>query len=106
MKKINVFSSSYGYGKKLFDLEKENKQLKEIIKKSGIVYTCNNCEWFGVCPHSYREYDYKNIINNAIEYIEDKGHHYDSYFGEGYYSLEEEEQKELLEILKGDSNDK
>lgn len=59
----------------------------------------------------FEEFMYKaNIelltkIDKAIEYIEDKGHHYDSCFGEGYYALEEEEQEELLEILKGDNND-
>ena len=43
-------------------------------------------------------------IDKAIEYIENNGHGYDI-TGDGYYSLDEDEQKELLEILKGDTND-
>ena len=38
---------------------KENKQLKKLLANNGIISTCENCETFGVCPHSYREYDYK-----------------------------------------------
>lgn len=37
----------------------ENKKLKEALANNGIVSTCENCETFGICPHSYREYDYK-----------------------------------------------
>ena len=46
----------------------------------------------------------QNIIDKAIEYIENNGHGYDI-TGDGYYSLDEDEQKELLEILKGDTNE-
>ena len=38
---------------------KENKQLKKLLANYGIISTCENCEEFGICPHSYREYDYK-----------------------------------------------
>lgn len=40
-----------------------------------------------------------NKIDKAIEYIEDYGHGYDC-TGDGYYCLDEDNQKELLEILK------
>ena len=33
--------------------------LKEALANNGVVSTCENCETFGICPHSYREYDYK-----------------------------------------------
>jgi hypothetical protein len=40
-----------------------------------------------------------NKIDKAIEYIEDYGHGYDC-TGDGYYCLDEDNQKELLKILK------
>lgn len=40
-----------------------------------------------------------NKIDKAIEYIEDYGHGYDC-TGDGYYCLDEDNQKDLLEILK------
>lgn len=43
----------------------------------------------------------KDRVAKAIEYIEENGHGYDI-SGDGYYCLDEEEQKELIEILKGD----
>ena len=59
------------------ELEKENKQLKKLLANYGIISTCENCEEFGICPHSYREYDYKCELdkvtiqqNEFIEYLE------------------------------------
>ena len=43
-------------------LKEENKMLKEAVKEK-VIATCNTCEDYGVCPHSYREYDLDNIIN-------------------------------------------
>lgn len=45
-------------------------------------------------------YQLQNKIDKAIEYIEDYGHGYDC-TGDGYYCLDEDNQKELLKILKG-----
>ena len=56
----------------------ENEKLKEQLANNGIVSTCEKCEWFGVCPHSYREFDYKNECEKLkkqqqefIKYLED-----------------------------------
>ena len=53
---------------------KENKQLKKLLANYGIVSTCENCEEFGICPHSYREYDYKCELDKVTiqqkEFIE------------------------------------
>lgn len=76
------------------NLQEENKKLKEKLKNNGIVKTCENCEWFGVCPHSYREYDYKSKIDKAIEYIEKI-----FYVKSG---LSPKQATDLLEILRGD----
>ena len=51
------------------NLQQENEKLKEQLQNKGIIKTCENCEWFGTCPHSYREYDYKSRCEKAIEYI-------------------------------------
>ena len=45
-----------------------------------------------------------NKIDKTVEYIENNGHGYDI-TGDGCYCLDEDEQKELLEILKGDVNE-
>lgn len=51
----------------------ENQKLKKAIKE-GVIATCETCEDFGICPHSYREYDYKNEVeklkNQQKEFIE------------------------------------
>ena len=59
-------------------LIKENKKLKKLLANNGIVSTCENCEDFGVCPHSYREYDYKCELDKVtiqqkafIQWLED-----------------------------------
>lgn len=57
----------YQYASKY--VKDENERLKEQLQNKGIVKTCENCEWFGTCPHSYREYDYKSRCEKAIEYI-------------------------------------
>lgn len=59
-------------------LFEKNQVLKKAIKE-GVIATCETCEDFGICPHSYREYDYKNEVEELknqqkefIEYLEDK----------------------------------
>lgn len=52
-------------------LEKENKKLKKAVKEK-VIATCNTCEDYGICPHSYREYDLENIIKEAKEYVTKK----------------------------------
>ena len=51
----------------------ENEKLKEQLANNGIVSTCEKCEWFEICPHSYREFDYKNecekLKNQQQEFI-------------------------------------
>ena len=70
-KEIDMWNSKYN------DMFDENRGLKEILANNGIVSTCENCETFGVCPHSYREYDYKCELdkvtiqqNEFIEWLE------------------------------------
>ena len=48
--------------KEIERLNNENKMLKEAVKEK-VIATCNTCEDYGICPHSYREYDLNNIIN-------------------------------------------
>lgn len=55
-----------------YDLKEENKKLKEQLANNGIVSTCENCETFGVCPHSYREYDYKCECDKLKRQLENK----------------------------------
>ena len=59
------------------DLLKENKKLKKLLANYGIISTCENCEEFGICPHSYRENAYKCELDKVtiqqkefIEYLE------------------------------------
>lgn len=42
-------------------LKEQNKMLKEAVKEK-VIATCNACEDYGICPHSYREFDLDNII--------------------------------------------
>ena len=51
---------------------KENKQLKKLLANHGIISTCENCEDFGICPHSYREYDYKYECDELKRQLENK----------------------------------
>lgn len=51
-------------------LKEQNKMLKEAVKEK-VIATCNTCEDYGICPHSYREYDLDNIIKEVREYIKD-----------------------------------
>ncbi len=78
------------------NLQEENEKLKEKLKNNGIVKTCENCEWFGVCPHSYREYDYKSRNEKAVEYIE-KHKRKDEFL-----NLNEWQTRDLSNILRGD----
>ena len=70
-KDVDMWNAKYN------DMFDENRELKEILANNGIVSTCENCETFGVCPHSYREYDYKCELDKVtiqqkefIEYLE------------------------------------
>lgn len=58
--------------KSMAELMEEKQQLKEQLSNNRLVKTCENCEWFGVCPHSYKEYDYKNIIDELEKWLEEK----------------------------------
>ena len=53
-------------------LFEKNQVLKKAIKE-GVIATCETCEDFGICPHSYREYDYKDEVeklkNQQKEFI-------------------------------------
>lgn len=49
-------------------------------------------------------FDKVMIVNKAIEYIEEEGEHTDC-SGEPIYYLDEEQEEELLDILKGGNND-
>ena len=80
------------------NLQGENNKLKKIVKEN-VIATCNICEWFGVCPHSYKEYDYKAQIDKAIEYIEEK-QKLNKMFGN--ITLSKDSQEKLLKILRGD----
>ena len=51
-------------------LEKENQKLKKAVKEK-VIATCNTCEDYGICPHSYREYDLENIRKEAIKLIKE-----------------------------------
>lgn len=86
-------------------------QIKQYYERIEKLLNGANKETYAFSPEEIRQilkwYEHlQDRLNKAIEYIEDKGHHYDSYFGEGYYSLEEEEQEKLLEILKGETSEK
>ena len=53
-------------------LDNENEMLKEAVKEK-VIATCNTCEDYGICPHSYREYDLNNIIKaikGQLNYLE------------------------------------
>ncbi len=77
------------------NLQEENKRLKKAVKEN-VIATCNTCEWFGVCPHSYKEYDYKAQIDKAIEYIIN---HTQS---TAHLEMDTKSIKQLLDILRGD----
>ena len=71
-KDVDMWNAKYN------DMFDENRELKEILANNGIVSTCENCETFGVCPHSYREYDYKCELDKVtiqqkefIKWLED-----------------------------------
>ena len=51
---------------------KENKKLKKLLANNSIISTCENCEEFGICPHSYREYDYKCECDKLKRQLENK----------------------------------
>lgn len=74
------YTSEFSYKKQkilwsyIKELQRENQELKKQLANNEIVMTCENCEWFGVCPHSYKEYDYKKeceeLKNQQKEFIE------------------------------------
>ena len=63
-------------------LKKQNKMLKEAVKQK-VIATCNACEDYGICPHSYREYDLNNIINELEQWLGSKT----PYFRENDYDI-------------------
>ena len=78
------------------DLTKENKELQERI---SYLERSNNRREETIELERKENLELHNKIDKAIEYIEDYGHGYDC-TGDGYYCLDEDNQKELLEILK------
>lgn len=45
--------------------------MEKIIRPCNREITCKGCEDYGICPHSYREYDsdkYKQVLNEIKEY--------------------------------------
>ena len=52
----------------------------------------------------YKNRELQQRIDKAIEYIEKEGEHTDC-SGEPIYYLDEEQEEELLEILKGENNE-
>lgn len=91
-------------------LEKENQKLKKALKE-GVIATCETCEDFGICPHSYREYDYKNEVKNLknqqkefIEWLENKMKetHY-TMFEFQAYRLVFEKYKEIVGVKDGEN---
>lgn len=100
----------------------ENKQLKEDLKEYDMIFDTFSKRKYA---HRYLEerrkenpnllapdsdeiyekyYQLKERIDKAIEYLEHNGYGYDC-TGEIYYSLDEDEQQDLLEILKGETNE-
>lgn len=55
--------------------QEQNQELKKQLANNGIVRTCENCEWFGICPHSYKEYDYKNEREKLKKQLEELEEH-------------------------------
>lgn len=90
-------------------LFEKNQVLKKAIKE-GVIATCETCEDFGICPHSYREYDYKNEVEKLknqqkefINYLEKEI--VDSMVGgiQQYYA--KNHLKIYKEIIGGDNNE-
>ena len=77
---------------KIERLHNENKILKEAVKET-VIATCNTCEDYGICPHSYREYDLDNIIKRLEEDLREM------YLTFGEFSEEYTEKK--IKELKG-----
>ena len=83
-------------------LKKQNKMLKEAVKEK-VIATCNACEDYGICPHSYREFDLDNIINElnyGIKELDDMFYETFRISQNGYYSISEWELKEFTDKIK------
>lgn len=46
----------------------ENEMLKKAVKEN-VIATCNTCEDYGICPHSYREYDLDNVVRDLESWL-------------------------------------
>ena len=67
---IDVLNYITNLQQRVEQLEKENQKLKKAVKEK-VIATCNTCEDYGICPHSYREYDLENIRKEAIKLIKE-----------------------------------
>ena len=104
-KDVDMWNAKYN------DMFDENRGLKEILANHGIVSTCENCETFGVCPHSYREYDYKCELDKVtiqqkvfIQWLEDYINLYDKkdIYEEGSCDMLEEILQKYRSIIGDD----
>ena len=75
-------------------LEQENQKLKKALKE-GIIATCETCEEFGICPHSYREYDCKNEVEN----LKNQQKEFVEWLEKEISSLEEESQMDCINSM-------
>lgn len=75
-------------------LHKENQKLKKALKE-GVIATCETCEEFGICPHSYREYDYKNEVEN----LKNQQKEFVEWLEKEISSLEEESQMDCINSM-------
>ena len=75
-------------------LEQENQKLKKALKE-GIIATCETCEEFGICPHSYREYDCKNEVEN----LKNQQKEFVEWLEKEISSLEEESQVDCINSM-------
>lgn len=103
---INKYIDELAENSKLSELwcksQQENQQLKDRIKELENVIITN--EWHFANPQvlSFKVAILKDRINKAIEYINNTG----DLIEDCYYKFKKLEQVEqLLEILKGDSNE-
>lgn len=75
-------------------LQQENQKLKKALKE-GVIATCETCEEFGICPHSYREYDCKNEVEN----LKNQQKEFVAWLEKEISSLEEESQMDCINSM-------
>ena len=78
----------------LYKLQQENQKLKKALKE-GVIATCETCEEFGICPHSYREYDCKNEVEN----LKNQQKEFVEWLEKEISSLEEESQMDCINSM-------